>query len=394
MDRFDAVVPGEGAAAWAAAQLCGRGHGTVAFQPAQLVYPDPVTDVGRPVDGWWHVVSAVDDEGLATGGTFGWERLAVNSVARAVGGYGVGYGTGFPGAAALSVSAAATVRKVPAAEARSLRERTVAAFPPAPADTAPDFGLRCPHTHYPLPPLQDAACAAASDLLELGAPNPAVIERWASPSAAADDDIDVLTDLARALMGDDECDADTAFHVPFLAALALRPDVSCAHRAVVITCLTRVAAHPRQRAAKDADRLTAHRLTAHRLTTHGSADETNARRAVEAAAPELLAAWERADEPVRFALAGLAALARARALTDPIHALAGQVATGPGRSALLLAAALSNGDAAGIESAITDLVRSSRLRPWEVPNPLADPTDTAVHLLVPMLEAGVSSLLL
>ncbi|MFD8478867.1 hypothetical protein [Kitasatospora sp. NPDC059673] len=389
MDRFDVLVPDEGAARAVAVALSGRGHREVAVQEAQLVYPDPTTDLGRRVDGWWHVVSLVDDEGLASGGHFGWERVAVNTAARAFGGYGVGYGTRFPGAAAVSVNQTALVRELDASTARALRCRIVAEFPPEQEVVEPETALEREDTGRALPPLGDAVRGAAHELHKHGVVGRAVVDDWLSVPSVPEDDHDVLIDLVLAVMADGACDAGSALHVPLLEAVALRADVSSAHRAVLITCLSRAVALTERLAAADADRLAAHGLTAEK-----SHDEAAVRRAVEAAAPSLLAEWESADEAVRFALAGLAAITHGAAFSDRIRSLAGSQADGPRREALLLAAALSQDAAGEIDAALSAVARAGRLRPFDLPSPLAPQRAVAVDLLIPLLEREASRLLM
>ncbi|MET9617388.1 hypothetical protein [Kitasatospora indigofera] len=387
MDRFDLLVPGEEPARSVVLALGARGHQEVAVQEARLVYPDQASEAGRRVDGWWHVISFADDEGLASGGHYGWERVAVNTVARTFGGYGVGYGTGYPEAGAVPVGPTALVREVDPATARELRRQIVAQFPSPQEDAEPQPPLAVADTGRFLPPLQNSVYAAARELHERGAAGSDVLDEWLTAPTLPDDDPDVLLDLAHSVMYDGACDADSALHVPLLAAVALRRDVSSACRARLITLLTGAATLADRRAAAAADRLAAHGLVAAETP-----DEAAPRLAVEAVAPSLLAAWAGGDEALRFALAGLAAATRAADCTDRIRALTGARPDGPCRDALLLAAALSQDAAAEIDHAVAHVVQRGRLQSLDLPSPLASPRAAALDLLLPLLESEAGRL--
>jgi hypothetical protein len=395
------VIPDEARGRLVAAALAKRGHRWVRVRPVYLPHLDPRNRLyGKPefsrpeLEGWWQVRSVVDEQAADRDAEFyqqACERIAVAAIGRAHGGFHEGGLTAHRQTLMSHLDLDGLVHELSEDQAFRLRHAAVATFPPQSEPLRPVTPLRFPDGRT-LPPLLDSVREVARRLQAEG--RMSEVTAWWLTDEADDfeDDRQLLFELADSVMHQGTCYAHTASEMPLLAGLAVDEAVHPVFRSCLLVFLAEAGTIGQRLVAGDADR---------RIALGAGLDESEperaTRRAVEAAAPGLLARWGDECEAVRFGLAALAAVcpnaARSSGVIAPIVRMADEASETHRATALRLAAHLAEDDEDVLAVALTEAIGTSVINPDDVPSPNAPVRGAALSVLKSMLEQEISLLL-
>ncbi|MGX4693524.1 hypothetical protein [Streptomyces sp. JNUCC 63] len=356
--QYTLSLPSEDAARAAAAELAGMRHRLTAvrvcdhfrFVPASFWYGKPSMD--PELEGWWQVFSLAVYSGyerLALEPFFRGERIRVAAVARAHGGFQQGHSEGHAATLEAVFTRDGLVHDQLGAE--------VALPVPLPENPArPPAGppWNCDGVGEPAAVVQ--AVVAAAERLYGSAENAPDAVGWLLDEEFAFGEPygttgEFLGDLADAVAHQGTCTDTTVEAVPFLTELVCDDSVAPGSRLVLLCDLLRLGASGPAAAVSLADR-----VTALGGAWEESAAEYLTRRAIVSELPRLLSRWEDESDAVRFALAALTAVCKARDQHAPSMLATLPAPAGSSRADVVsLMAALLSDDREGLVSTLDRL---------------------------------------
>ncbi|WP_405820656.1 hypothetical protein OG241_33490 [Streptomyces sp. NBC_01390] len=327
-----------------------RVHDHFRFVPSSFWYGRPSMD--PELEGWWQVFSLAVYSGyerMALEPFFRSERTRMDCVARAHGGFQLGYSEGH----------AATAERVFQRDGlvHEQADADVALPSPLPKDPVrPPAGPRWKCSEVGEPAAVVRAVVAVAERMYGSAEDVPNAVGWLLDEEFAFGEPygstgEFLGDLADAVAHQGTCTDATVEAVPFLMELVCDDNVAPGSRLVLLGDLLRLAASGPAATVSLADR-----IAALGGVWEESAAEHLTRRAIGSDLPRLLSRWEDEKDAARFALAALAALCgtrNQRALSG-LAALPAPAGSSRADVVLLVAALLSN-DREGLVSALDRL---------------------------------------